>query len=598
MRRVLTALCAFALIGAACSGGGGTSTTTEPAELPVATEQPPTTTTATETTTDPLATTTTEAPEPVRGGSVIVADDQEPPTLNPYAPGGDSFIVSIIGQAHLAGVSDIDATTLELIPELVVELPSVGNGGVTVNDDGTMTVRWEIREEALWSDFFPITGDDLAFTLEFREAMNQCWPDDDFRPEPFQLGGEIETIDAKTIVIRFDQPGLEYEQLFEWVVPQHAVAGSDYCEDWNDEMWPAAGPFVVDEWQQGEFLRFVRNEWYWKADDTSGEQLPYLDSVEFRFIPDAEMLVEAFRARDVDVIQPPPSPEIIGELEPLAAVGVEVQVLPGPVWEHLNFQFGPNNRNTETLNEYTAFRQAVAYAIDSEALAAAVGWLPIDSVLDPLGEAGPWAQYSPDITKAQSLLQEACDAAGHDCAADRPLLVFSTSSNSDERPRIAEKLVGMLGAVGIGVEIQLEDSQLFFGETLDNGTWDVGWWAWVLTPGATGSLAALDLFDPDAPPPDGMNFYRWGTPDSSVQDDAVDRFREVLEILRGTVDTTEIKSFAAAAEQILADNAVIIPVAARRVAGAVWADEIAGYQLNTSRSAHTWNIESWHRVDL
>jgi ABC-type transport system substrate-binding protein len=569
-----------------------------PAELPATTEQPLATTTMPATTVAPSSTTTTATPSFVTGGSVVVADDQEPPTLNPYAPGGDNFIVSIIGQAHLAGAYDIDAATLELIPELVVELPSVGNGGVTVNEDGTMTVRWVIRDDALWSDFVPITGDDFAFTLEFREAMNQCWPDDDFRPEPFQLGGEIETVDAKTIAIRFDQPGLGYEQLFEWVVPQHVVEGSDYCDDWNDTMWPAAGPFVVDEWQRGEFLRLVRNEWYWKVDDASGEQLPYLDSVEFRFIPETEMLVEAFKVRDVDVIQPPPSQEIIRDLESLAPVGVDVQVLPGPVWEHLNFQFGPNNRNAETLNEYTAFRQAVAYAIDSEVLGRTVGWRPIDSILDPLGEAGPWAQYAHDVAKAETLLQEACEDAGRDCLATPPQLVFSTSSNADERPRIADKLVEMLGVVGIEVELQLEDSQLFFGDTLDAGTWDVGWWAWVLTPGATGTVAALELFDPDAPPPDGMNFYRWGTPDSSVRDDAVDRFREVLEIIRGTVDTTEIKSLAAAAEQILADNVVVIPVAARRVAGAVWADEIAGYQVNTSRAAHTWNIEFWHRVDL
>ena len=55
-----------------------------------------------------------------------------------------------------AGVQEIDGFTLELIPELVTELPTVDNGGVVVNDDGTMTVSYTIRDEAVWSDGTPI----------------------------------------------------------------------------------------------------------------------------------------------------------------------------------------------------------------------------------------------------------------------------------------------------------------------------------------------------------------------------------------------------------------------------------------------------------
>mgnify|MGYP000290716011 CR=1 FL=1 len=83
------------------------------------------------------------------GGSVVIGDDQVPPTLNPYAPGGDNFIVSIIGQTYHAGVQEISGFTLELLPELVTELPTVANGGVALNDDGTMTVNYTIRDEAL-----------------------------------------------------------------------------------------------------------------------------------------------------------------------------------------------------------------------------------------------------------------------------------------------------------------------------------------------------------------------------------------------------------------------------------------------------------------
>ncbi|MEE8485097.1 MAG: ABC transporter substrate-binding protein [Acidimicrobiia bacterium] len=98
------------------------------------------------------------------GGIAIIADDQAPPTLNPFAPQGDNFIVQIIAQAWMTGVWDIDGHTLERIPEVVTELPTVANGGVVVNPNRTMTVTYHIREEAVWSDGVPISGDDFQFS--------------------------------------------------------------------------------------------------------------------------------------------------------------------------------------------------------------------------------------------------------------------------------------------------------------------------------------------------------------------------------------------------------------------------------------------------
>ena len=519
----------------------------------------------------------------------MIGDDQEPSTLNPFVPGGDTFITTIIGQAHLAGAYDIEATTLDLIPELLTELPSIGNGGVTLNDDGTLTVRYEIRDEAVWSDGEPITGYDFEFTVEVKNERDGEWD------EPFDFIA-MEAGD-KTFEFTLAEPTALYETMFPVVIPKHAVAGSDFMEDWNDKMWPAAGPFVFAEWQRGDYIRLVRNENYWKRAEDGG-RLPYLDEVTFRFIPETESLVYAFTQRELDVIQPPPAPEMISRLRDLESAGADVQVKAGPVWEHLNFQFDPANRNPESLNQYLAFRQAIAYAINAEELAQLVGWQPITSIIDPGVGDGPWAQYGQDRARARDLLAIACEQAGRVCQVEPPVLVFSTTSNADARPKIANRLVDVFGAIGIDVELDLEDSQIFFGETLDNGTWDVGWWAWVASPGASGAVATLDLFDPAAPAPEGGNYYRWGTPNSSVKDDAVTQFVDVLDLARSSVDLEQMEAFARAAEQILADNAVIVPVGARSVVGAVWADKLLGYEMNTSPASHTWNIEHWRRIDL
>ena len=189
--------------------------------------------------------------------------------------------------------------------------------------------------------------------------------------------------------------------------------------------------------------------------------------------------------------------------------------------------------------------------------------------------------------------------------------IFSTTSNNDARVTLSELFVSMFEEAGIEYEAQLEDSSLFFGETLDFGNIDLGEFAWVGTPGFAGLVSILDVFDPEAPPPDGSNFYRWGTPEvtgadpdgfnqsaSSVIDDNTVRFAEIRDAMNATVDDGELVTLLNEAENILADQVVIIPLYARLDPGAVWADEIGGYKHNPSQAGDTWNIEEWYRVDL
>ncbi|MCP3976206.1 MAG: hypothetical protein GY720_17120 [bacterium] len=584
-------LLAFALVAAAC--GDSTDDTTS---APQATTAAPTTaapdTTAAATTAAP---TTTEAPGKPYGGEAIVADDQEPPTLNPFVPGGDNFIVSIIGQSYHAGVQEIDGFTLTLIPELVTELPTVANGGVTVNADDTMTVRYTLRDDAQWSDGTPITGDDLQFTLD--TILDPDLPVDKTTYEDI-----VDTqVGDKTFEYTLSAPTALYELIFGTLIPKHAVEGSDFTTDWNDTMWPSAGPFVFDQWQKGEFVKVVRNDNYWKSDEETGQQLPYLDSVIFRFIPETESIINAFRAREIDIIQPPPATETIETLQALEPEGAVVEVLSGPVWEHLNFQFGPARleRNPDSVNDNLNYRKAIAHAIDKqlivdEILAGQVE--PLDSFVEafsPTLSLGAWKQYDYNPDTAKSFV----DAAKADTGKDSIKTVFSTTSNNDARVKLSELFVDMMTAAGIEYENQLEDSQIFFGETLDNGRWDLGEWAWVGSPGFSGLISIFDVWDPEAPPPDGSNYYRWGTEDSSIIDANTARFAEIRDALNSSVDQDVLVPLINEAENILADNVVLVPLYARLVTAAVWGDEIAGFKHNPTQASHTWNMEQWYRVD-
>ncbi len=594
----LAVILAFAMIAAACGDGDDSTdetdapTTTEAMEEET-TEAPATTEAAAEETT-----TTTEAPGPTKqyGGEVVVADDQEPPTLNWAVPGGDNAIVSLVGQSYWAGTQEIDGFTLELIPELVTELPTTGNGGVVVNDDGTMTVNYQIRDEAVWSDGTPVSGDDYQFTYEI--ITNPDLPVDKTVYEDI-ISTEV---GPKTFSYTLSQPTAQYELIFGSIIPKHAVEGTDFTTDWNETMWPSAGAFVFDTWQKGEFIRVVRNENYWRTDPETGLQLPFLDSVVFRFIPETESIITAFRGREVDVIQPPPASETIEALQALEPEGAIVEVLSGPVWEHLNFQFGPGrlDRNENSSNDNLNYRKGVAHTINKdlivdEILAGQVE--PLTSFLEPVSptiSTSAWAQYDYNVETAMGYFEDAKAELG----VDTLYTVFSTTSNNDARVKLSELFVNMFADVGVEYENQLEDSQLFFGETLDNGLWDFGEWAWLGSPGFSGAISLYDLFDPEAPPPDGGNYYRWGTPDSAVIDDATARFAEIRDELHASVDPDVLVPLMQEGEQILADQVVIIPLYARLVTSAVWGDEVGGHKHNPTQAAHTWNIEEWYRVDL
>jgi len=579
-------LIAFALVAAACSSDEGgsdeTTTTAAPADT--------TTTTAA-----PDTTTTTE-PALVRpyGGEAIVADSQEPPTLNSFLPGGDNFIVSIVGQGYASGVQEISGFTLEYIPEMVTELPTVSNGGVSINDDGTMTVRYTIKDEAKWSDGTTVSGDDFQFTLD--TIMN---PDLPIVRTTYE---DIVSSEAgpKTFEYTLAAPTVIYEALFGELIPKHDVEGTDFANDYNDTRWVSSGPFVMSEWAKGEFITLEKNPNYWKTDEETGQALPYLDTVTFRFIGETEAIINAFKAREVDIINPDPNTDNIATLQALEPDGASVEVLNGPIWEHLNFQFGPGrlDRNENSCNDNGDMRFAVAQAVDKtvltdEILAGQVE--PLSSYVDafsPTLSQGAWNQYSYDPAAAAASYATAVAATGKECS-----VVFSTTSNNAARVTMSELFVGMFEEAGIPYANDLEDSQLFFGETLDNGLWDLGEWAWVGSPGISGLVGIHDVWDPEAPPPTGDNVYNWGTPGSSVIDAATARYAEVRDEMNATVDDGELIALINEAENLLADNLVIIPLYARLVTAAVWADEIGNFKHNPTQASHTWNMEYWYRAD-
>lgn len=579
---LVAAMVVLALGAAACTSSSSPSTTST-------TQQPPSTTSTTEGTT----TTTSGLPQRAVGGEVVVAVDDEPPTLNPFLPAGDRAVGALISQAYAAGVYDVDGETLSFVPELVTEIPTVGNGGVVVTPDGKMTVTYQIRPEAVWDDGVPVSGNDFQFTLD--TILTEDYPINR------QLYQDIDSVvvGEKTFSFTMRSPTIQHELMFSEIIPKHIVEGTDFILDWNDRRWASSGPFVFDEWIEGVSLTLVRNPNYWKTDPVTGQQLPYLDRVTFVFKQDTPEMIASFSEREIDVFSPEPTRANIEELRMLESQGADVSTVPGATWDHLVFQFGPGrlDRNENSCNEYFEMRLAVFQAIDRAALTKhffndEVG--PIESYITPYAPTlsqDAWMQYGFDPDAAAENYAKAVDLAGKDCS-----VIFTTNESNEERAELADLFVEMFTAAGIPYENQLEDSWLFFGDTISDGEFDLALWAYQGSAGRSRLIEVHDLFDPASPPP-FESVYRWGTADSSVIDDSTVRYSEVVAAMSAEVDEVKLDQLFHEAEGILADNLVIIPLYAHPAAAAIWSDEIAGFVHNPTRAGFTWNIEFWHRVD-
>ena len=579
---------ACALAAPACAASQGVA--------PV--ETAPTTVAETTTTSTSIVPTSQGSPY---GGTVVlgIADGGSPRGLNPFLEGPDSPVLDLIGPAVFAQGYDTDPVTGERIPDALAAVPSLEAGTVIDAGDGTMTVVFEVVEGARWADGTPMGGDDLEFTL--RVATDPRLP---IRAEIVaRYAGVVPgsaRVEGRSLTVRM-RGGSDPAALFETIIPRHAVEASDFAADWNDSLWPSGGPFVLSDWEPGSFIELTRNEEYWKETAAEGAPLPFLDRIVVRFFqPGGEIdprLVDGFDRGELDVVVFDRAEERAAEFDAARDAGAMVESLPSGEWDHLNFQFGPANRNEQSLNARDEFREAVARALDRDALAAARGTTRVDGVLArylPGIGTSPWDGYEADQEAVDGLLYDIEVATGRDMfAGDGPDVVLTVASEVPSTVALAGDVVVMLRDAGFDAQLQLEASSLFFGSTFDNGSWDVSTWRIGAGRGLGAAMDFVRVYDPDGLPFVGDNFFRWGTIDSTVADESTARYGEIVDALDEAVDPEVILALLIEAEQILADEVVLLPLIVSHLEGtAHWPERILGVEANPYQGV-LWNVDTW-----
>src|SRR5688500_14773079 len=106
------------------------------------------------------------------GGQVVIGDSLEPALFNP-------FYINQQSEANVASAvwSGLVVVTHDYryAPDLALDIPTLGNGGVVVpgKGDDAMTVTWRLKADLRWSDGAPLTCDDFRYAWEWiRDPAN------------------------------------------------------------------------------------------------------------------------------------------------------------------------------------------------------------------------------------------------------------------------------------------------------------------------------------------------------------------------------------------------------------------------------------------
>jgi oligopeptide transport system substrate-binding protein len=354
------------------------------------------------------------------------------------------------------------------------------------NDDATQ-LTFHLREGLQYSDGSPLTAENfryavertcsprvageyqaILFEIEGCAELAGLGGDDPEAPVEFtdeqyneavaNLGAKV--IDDRTLQLNLTNPAPYFHTIaYTWVFypVKKEIAEAD-----PDTWWTKAeghignGPFKIVSIEEDQLIRF-------EASDTYYEGRPKMDAIEYVYVDDAAVALDAYRNGELDVVQlePPQIPEVQADAE----LSEAYVAYPAVRTDMLGFNL--------TLEPFTdkKVREAFAYAFDRETYCAEVRSGDCTPTLSWIPEGVPGyievEKYGFDPEAAKAALAES--TYGSADALPELKMYFNTDlSGNTER---AEWVAGQYRDI-LGVEIQLEPTD---GTTLtalrkDNAT--------------------------------------------------------------------------------------------------------------------------------
>jgi len=450
---------------------------------------------------------------PSSGGPKIlrIVGAQEIDTLNPLLTNEQySVDCSMFWAGYFFNLDDKG----DLVPELVTEIPTVRNGGIS--PDG-LTLTYHLRRGVTWQDGVPFTARDVRFS--WQAIMN---PDNNVAARTgFDLVRDVQIVDDHTVRFKLKQAyAPAVDTLFApsadpiALLPEHLLAKYHDLNRVPYNVKPiGTGPFIVDSWEQGVGVTMHANPHYWRG-------RPKLDGVQFLTVHDNNTMLVMMRTGEADLYYRVPDGQL---LQLTGLTGLHTVVAPFVGYFMLLF-----NTTAPPLDDI-AVRKAISYGVDKRRV---VQEVTHGSAAVATEDQPPWLwaddpavpQYDADPAKARALLTSDGWLPGPDGirikSGHRLSIAVSTPAGLQDGMSFEGIFGQWMRNIGIDVEVKNYPSNLLYatyggGGILATRKYDTAFVDW------------YNGIDPDDSiewecayvPPAGQNFSAWCDP----QYDAAER---------------------------------------------------------------------------
>ena len=286
-----------------------------------------------------------EAAGPKAGGTLVFARPDEPLTMDPFIPADNGSIWAI--EQVCDTLTEADATGEGVAPGLAESWE--------VSDDERV-YTFKLRD-AKFSNGEPVTVEDVVFSYQTADRPDGTYA---FLFDPVE---SIEAVDDKHVRFTLKEPYsplLASVSIFAASVVHKATYEADPEQFGISPV--CSGAFKVDEYKRGSHVILSRNEHYWGT-DADGNQLPYLDKVELRYVPESNARVLGLQNGDFDVIGTLPFNQVTAA-QGMSGINVEVQPVYRLDYVYLNHSKAPiDNRDVRLAMNYAANRDAILQAV-------------------------------------------------------------------------------------------------------------------------------------------------------------------------------------------------------------------------------------------
>ncbi|MBQ3112702.1 MAG: peptide ABC transporter substrate-binding protein [Firmicutes bacterium] len=363
----------------------------------------------------------------------------------------------------------------------------------TVSEDGTV-YTFTLRDGLKWSDGSDMTAADFVYSWD-RVVAPETAADYAYM---FDTLTSWEALDAKTLQITLAAPSAYMLDLmaFPTFFPVKQSEVEKY-DDWttNPGHWCqeagfiSSGAYTLESWTHDESMVYVKNPYFWDAENVKLERL------EFMLSADDTAIFAAYNAGNLDFIDTVPTDEIASLLDnPEFIIADQLGTY------YISFNIKSDLFAGKTAEQAAAMRQAFSMLINRDYICETVGqtgqiaanaFIPV-GMADGAGGVfktessaaegyfDPYAinnDYEGTVAAAQKLLE----SAGYefkDGKLTTPINFEYLTNESSGHIAVAEAVQQDLAVLGINMTVKVVDWNVFLDER-KQGNYDVARNGWV-----------------------------------------------------------------------------------------------------------------------